>query len=95
MGARLGLDSACLLLCSKALPLVLLLRAHGSILYRAARLPLTEHMQGESAKDRTKLSLLAVRILVHDHVDLEHLAHSVPEVGGLVEPPVVEEIEDL
>ena len=95
MGARLDLDSACLLLCSKALPLVLVLRANSSIFCRAARLPLAEHMQGESAKDRTELSLLAVRILVHNHVDLKHLAHSVPEVGGLVEPPVVEEIEDL
>ena len=95
MRARLELASAYLLLGRDALPLVFFLLSHGPILCRAARLPLAEHVESEGTKDRAKLSFFAVRVLIHNHIDLENLAHGVPEIGRLVEPSVVEQIEYL
>ena len=40
-------------------------------------------------------SFLAIVVLVNDHVDLEHLADGIPEVSGLVEAPVVQQVQYL
>ena len=52
-------------------------------------------MESKGAKDGAELSFLAIVVLVNDHVDLEHLADGIPEVSGLVEAPVVQQVQYL
>lgn len=87
--ARLALAGAHRGLGRDALPLIFLFFTHRSILDRAVGLPFAEHVEGKCAEDRAELSFLAVRVLVNDHVDFEHLANGIPEVSRLVEAPVV------